>query len=155
VVKPNSTDRQQLLVSKILIIFIVMISLYFAINGSDALALLNILSYALITQLAPALLFSFAKKPLLNKYGAIAGIIAAVTFVFYMQITGSKIATFFPNVPSVINDISTGMIALIMNFIIAIVVSIATNGLIKETEDEQLPTTGHSVADELAVTKED
>lgn len=161
VIKPNSTDRQQLLVSKILIVIIIMISLYFAINGSDALALLNILSYALITQLAPALLFSFSKKPILNKYGAIAGILVAVTFVFYMQMTGSKIATFFPNVPAIINDISTGMIALILNFVVAIAISIATKGLIKETDEEQAPTefsTGlesSNVVDELAVTKED
>lgn len=160
IMKPKSTDRQQLLISKILIVVIILVSLYFAINGSDALALLNILSYALITQLAPALLFSFSKKPLLNKYGIIAGILTAVTFVFYMQITGAKIATFFPGVPTVINDISTGMYALILNFIVAIIVSLLTKGFIKETNDELQPqlATGvdnSKVTHELVVSKED
>lgn len=134
VVKPKATDRQQLLLSKILIVVIVIIALYFAINGSDALAMLNIMSYAIITQLGPGLLFSFSKKkPLLNKYGVIAGILTAVTIIVYMSLTGVKIATFFPNVPSYINDISIGMIALIFNFVVAIIVSLLTKELMKDT----------------------
>lgn len=49
VINPNASERKQLLLSKILIVVIVIIALYFAVNGSDALAMLNILSYAIIT----------------------------------------------------------------------------------------------------------
>lgn len=137
VINPKANEQKQLLLSKILIVVIVIIALYFAIRGSNALAILNILSYAIITQLAPGLLFSFSKKPLLNKYGVISGILAAIFVIFYMTLTGTKIATFIPNVPTFINDISTGMIALILNFIVAIFVSLLTRGFVKkEAEDK-------------------
>lgn len=136
VVKPNASDKQQLFVSKVFIIVIVLISLFFAIRGSDALAILNIMSYALITQLAPGLLFSFAKKPILNKYGIIAGVLTAIGIIVFATITGAKLATFFPSIPHVINDISTGAIALIFNFIIAFIVSFVTSGVGVTNEDK-------------------
>ncbi|WP_339289380.1 sodium:solute symporter family protein [Ureibacillus sp. FSL K6-0786] len=153
VINPNASERKQLLLSKILIVVIVIIALYFAVNGSDALAMLNILSYAIITQLAPGLLFSFSKKPLLNKYGVIAGILAAVAVIFYMSLTGAKIATFFPNVPTFINDISTGMLALILNFIVAICVSLLTKSLVKEKEEEAVLQQSPAQLEETFITK--
>lgn len=136
VVKPNASDRQQLLVTKVFIVVIMIISLFFTIRGSDALAILNIMSYALITQLAPGLLFTFTKKTILNKYGMVAGVLTAISIIVFTTVTGAKLATFFPSIPHVINDISTGAIALFFNFIIALIVSFVTSGVGSTKEDE-------------------
>lgn len=129
-VKPKATDRQQLFASKIFVVAIILVAFIFTITGGDALAILNIMSYSLITQLVPALLCSFYKNRILNKIGAMAGILTGVGIVFYGAITSHKLIDFFPNIPHVINDISTGMIAVIINFAVAIVVSLATNHLV-------------------------
>ena len=49
--------------------------------------------------------------------------------VLYATISGVKIATFLPNVPHVINDISTGIIALLINLIVTFIVSIFTKNI--------------------------
>jgi SSS family solute:Na+ symporter len=123
VLVPKATGKQQLVVSRIIIIAISVVALIITIKGGEALAMLNIMSYSLITQLAPALFLSFWKNQILNKYGAITGIVVGVVIVLYSTISGANLAKFFPNVPHVLNDISIGAIAVIINFIVAIVVS--------------------------------
>ncbi|WCM14192.1 sodium:solute symporter family protein [Priestia filamentosa] len=126
---PEATEKQQLIVSRLIIIGLSLVALIVTIIGGDALAILNIMSYSLITQLAPALFFSLPKNNIINKYGAIAGIISGVLIVLYATISGVKIATFLPNVPHVINDISTGIIALLINLIVTFIVSIFTKNI--------------------------
>ncbi len=134
-ISPKSSDRQQLLASKVFVFLIIIAAFIFTVTGGDALAILNIMSYSLITQLVPALIFSFYKNRIMNKYGAMAGIFAGVLIVLYGAITSHKLIDFFPNIPHVINDISTGMIAVLINFVVAIVVSFATNAfVVKEKE---------------------
>lgn len=136
--RPNATDRQQLTVSKLLVFVIIIIAFMFTISGGEALAILNIMSYSLITQLVPALLFSFINTRFMNKYGAMAGIVAGVSIVLYNAVTGIKLADFFPSIPTYINDLNTGMIALAVNFLIAFIVSLTTNRLIAKSRDELL-----------------
>ena len=127
VIVPKASEKQQLIVSKLFIILIAFIALMFTITGGEALAILNIMSYSLITQLAPALFFSFAKNNLINKYGAIAGIITGVSIVLYATIANVKLVTFIPSIPHAINDISTGAIALIINLVVTFAVTLVTN----------------------------
>ncbi|MBD8006438.1 sodium:solute symporter family protein [Bacillus norwichensis] len=124
VIVPKASEQQLLIVSRIIIISLSIIALIVTITGGEALAILNIMSYSLITQLAPALFFTLSKKNYINKAGAIAGIITGVVVVAYITITGVKLATFWPGVPHVINDISTGVIALVMNLIVTILISL-------------------------------
>ena len=135
-VKPEATDRQQLKVSKILVFFIIIIAFIFTISGGEALALLNIMSYGLITQLVPVLLFSFTKSKLMNKYGAIAGIIAGVSIVLFNAVTGIKFADIIEGIPSYINDLNMGMLALFVNFAVGILVSLITHKQVTK-ENEQ------------------
>lgn len=136
--KPNATDRQQLLVSKLLVFVIIIIAFIFTISGGEALAILNIMSYSLITQLVPALLFSFTKSHLMNKFGAMAGIIVGVTIVLYNALTGIKLVDLFPNIPSYLNDLNTGLIAVFVNVVVAITVSLATSSIIAAKKKESL-----------------
>ncbi|MGE7023786.1 sodium:solute symporter family protein [Solibacillus cecembensis] len=129
IVKPKAPDRQQLLVSKLLVFVIIIIAYIFTITGGEALAILNIMSYSLITQLVPALLFSFVNSRFMNKYGIMAGIVVGVTLVLYNSVTGMKLVNFFPNIPSYLNDINTGMLAVFVNFIVAVTFSLAINSI--------------------------
>lgn len=135
--KPNSSDRQQLTISKLFVLFIILIAFVFSITGGNALAILNIMSYGLITQLVPALIFGFFNTKLMNKYGAIAGILTGVSLVLFNAITSFIILNIFPNIPSAINDINIGFIAIGVNIFIGLSVSLLTNTLI-ERENSQV-----------------
>jgi solute:Na+ symporter, SSS family len=134
--KPNSSDRQQLTVSKLFVLFIILIAYVFSITGGNALAILNIMSYGLITQLVPALIFGFFNTRLMNKYGAIAGILTGVSLVLFNAITSFKLVNIFPNIPSAINDINIGFIAIGVNIFIGLSVSLLTNTLIERENSE-------------------
>ncbi|MCM3568608.1 sodium:solute symporter [Neobacillus mesonae] len=128
VLVPKASDKQLLVVSRIIIISLSIIALIITIKGGNALAILNIMSYSLIVQLAPGLFFTLSNNHWINKNGAIAGIIIGVLVVAYVTISGVKLSTFWPNVPHVINDISTGAIALMLNLCVTILVSFITKG---------------------------
>jgi len=127
--KPNASDRQQLTVSKLFVLFIILIAYVFSIFGGDALAILNIMSYGLITQLVPALIFGFFQTKLMNTYGAIAGIITGVIIVLINAITSFTLTDIFPNIPSAVNDINIGFVAIAINLIIGVIISLVTNQL--------------------------
>ncbi|MDN4523000.1 sodium:solute symporter family protein [Fictibacillus fluitans] len=129
VLVPHATEKQQLNVSKLFILLISSAALVLTVTGGEALAMLNIMSYSLVTQLAPSLFFSLFNKNTVNKYGAGAGIIVSVLLVLYVTIKEIKISTFLPDVPHVINDISLGFIALIINVIVMLVVSFITRAM--------------------------
>jgi len=136
-IKPNSSDRQQLNVSKLFVLFIILVAYVFTITGGEALAVLNIMSYGLITQLVPALIFGFFNTKLMNKYGAIAGIITGVSIVLFNAVTSFKLVNIFPNIPSSINDINIGFVAIGINIIISVGVSLVTNALVEREKAEQ------------------
>ncbi|WP_066072499.1 sodium:solute symporter family protein [Neobacillus soli] len=128
-IKPNSSDRQQLTVSKLFVLFIILTAYVFSIIGGDALAILNIMSYGLITQLVPALIFGFFGTKFLNTYGAIAGIVTGVSIVLINAVTSFKLVDIFPNIPSALNDINIGFVAIAVNIFIGVLVSLITNNL--------------------------
>ena len=80
-----------------------------------------------MTQLFPPLIFSLVKNNLVNKFGAAAGIIAGITTVAYITISGSTIGTLFPTLPQAAKDLNVGIIALVINFIVMIVVSLISS----------------------------
>lgn len=136
--KPNSTDRQQLTVSKVFVILIIFTAYLFTLKGGNALAILNIMSYGLITQLVPAIIFSFFHSRFMNKYGATAGIVTGVSIVLFNAVTSFKLVNLFPNIPSVINDINMGFVAIIINIIIGVTVSLATNSIVRKQNENEV-----------------
>jgi solute:Na+ symporter, SSS family len=79
------------------------------------------------------------KTNIINKYGAMAGILAGVLIVLYATIADVKVATFLPNTPHVINDISTGVIALLINILVTFLVSALTKQIsMQQTEMNDL-----------------
>jgi solute:Na+ symporter, SSS family len=124
---PTATDRQVSAASKLFLILLSGLSLYFAITGGEALALLNLMSYSLVIQIAPSLFLSFMKNNFVTKYGAFAGIVAGEIMVIYINMTGTTMSTLMPSAPQVIKDINTGFVAVLVNIIVMSIVSIVTN----------------------------
>ncbi|WP_050614096.1 sodium:solute symporter family protein [Bacillus testis] len=127
VIFPKSTDKTLLIVSKLLILCMSSIAVYFAVKGGEAMAILNIMSYSLIIQMAPSLFFSFMKKNRMTKQGVITGILAGEATVLYMTLSGTTLKQLLPDFPAWVTDINSSFLALLLNVLVMIAVSIFTH----------------------------
>ncbi|MFL6517671.1 MAG: sodium:solute symporter, partial [Bacillus sp. (in: firmicutes)] len=96
---PKASDQQVSKLAKNLVPVVALIALYFTFKGGDTLVTLLLMGYSLVTQLFPALVFSLAKKNVVTKAGAFAGIAVGVFTVSYITITASTVGTIFPALP--------------------------------------------------------
>ncbi|MEI4828002.1 sodium:solute symporter [Bacillus sp. FJAT-53711] len=126
---PSATEGQMMNVAKWAVPVITLISVYFALDKGNSLSTLLLMGYSLVTQLFPPLLFSLSKRNFVNKYGAFLGIICGIATVAYVTISKTSFSTLFPTLPSVVKDINIGFIALLVNTIIMVGVSMMTRTL--------------------------
>ncbi len=129
--KPETTDKQINNLSRSLVPVLVVFAVFFALNESKLIGLIYIMVYSIIVQLFPALFFSLLKKNPVNKIGALTGMIVGVLIVIYSTLTDTTMATLFPKLPGYIKDFDTGLVILIINFIVTYVVGVATNKAVK------------------------
>lgn len=122
----SASDIQIMKLAKILVPVISLISVYLTLNGGNTIVMLLLMGYSFVTQLFPALLCSLMKNNFVTKQGAIVGIVVGVLTVAYVTITGSTIGTLFPALPQMVKELNVGIIALILNTITMIIVSLAT-----------------------------
>ena len=62
----------------------------------------------------------------MTKQGAIAGILAGLATVGYTTLTKATIGSLFPSLPQAAKDLNIGLIALLINVVAMIVVSLVT-----------------------------
>lgn len=122
---PTVSDRHVVRLAKFLVPIIALIAVYFTLNGGETMSALILMGYSLITQLFPSLLFSLKKNNPINKYGAIAGIVTGLAIVICITLSHSTIGTLFPSLPQAAKDLNVGIIALAINFLVMITVSLA------------------------------
>lgn len=106
---------------------VALVCVFFTLNGGDTIVALLLMGYNLVTQLFPSLVGSlFAKNPI-NRYGAIAGILAGVGAVAVISLGKFTLAHLFPWLPPSLQDINIGFVALLLNVVTALLVSFVAN----------------------------
>ncbi|MEQ6357103.1 sodium:solute symporter [Lysinibacillus sp. M3] len=123
---PSTTNEQITKLAKYLVPVLTLISVYFTIQGGTAIVSLLLMGYSLVTQLFPSLIFSLFKRNFVTKQGAFIGILTGVAVVAFVTISGSTMATMFPGLPQPIQDLNVGIIALLINTIVMVIVSVVT-----------------------------
>src|SRR5215218_6211907 len=108
---------------------VAIVSLWFSLQSGQGIVLLLLLGYSLVTQLFPALLFSLMPNNFVTKWGAAAGVVAGVLTVTYVTVKETTIGELFPFLPGAVADTNIGIVALVVNFVVLMVVSLATGGL--------------------------
>lgn len=129
VARPAQTDAQTALMAKCLVPVIGIVAVYFAIAGSSTIVALLLMGYGFVTQLFPALMASLMPRNPVTKQGAAAGIIAGVAAVAYFTHENTTVATLLPHAPEVIRDLNVGAAALLLNLVVMVAVSLATQSL--------------------------
>ncbi|WP_153722456.1 sodium:solute symporter family protein [Sporosarcina cascadiensis] len=124
--KPNISDKHKGWSAKGFVVLLSLVCTFFSMSSGDTLATLYLTSFSLITQMAPSLYLSLRKKNVVNKYGAGIGMFAGIAIVIYVTFSKTTMADLFPSLPSIIQDLNIGIIALFTNVVLMLVVSLLT-----------------------------
>ncbi|MBY5820471.1 sodium:solute symporter [Rhizobium leguminosarum] len=124
---PSLSPYQLTNCARISVLLITGVAVFFTLIGDDSIVAILIMGYSIVTQLFPSLFASLLPSNPFTKEGAIAGIIVGLGTVGIVSSTGLNIATFFPGAPIAIKEINVGFIAMTLNVMVALLVSIATD----------------------------
>jgi SSS family solute:Na+ symporter len=124
-IDPSAGDRRVSLIAKLLVPVVALVAVSFTLKGGETIVALLLMGYSLVTQLFPSLVLSLARHNVATREGAMAGIVAGVATVAVVGLTGVNFHK-LPWLPPEIQDLNIGIVALVVNFIVLIIVSIAT-----------------------------
>jgi SSS family solute:Na+ symporter len=125
VFRPDTSEERVGLLAKALVPVVALAAMAFTLWTSFDLVLLLLLGYSFVTQLFPALLFSLMPNNFVNKWGAGAGVFTGVALVAYLTVFEVKLRGVFPALGAV-GDTNIGIVALLVNLIVVVAVSLAT-----------------------------
>jgi solute:Na+ symporter, SSS family len=126
VLAPAASDRVVARVARALVPAVALLSVVFALRGGEAIVVLLLMGYSLVTQLFPALVLSLGPRPRASAAGAFAGILAGELTVAYVTATNASAATLFPWAPQAVKDLNVGLVALVVNVAVLAAVSVVT-----------------------------
>ena len=124
VLSPSSDDRQVSRVAKLLVPVVALVAVFFTLRGGETIVALLLMGYSLVTQLFPSLVLSLGQRNIATREGAAAGILAGVATVAIVSLTGLNLHK-LSWLPTEVQDLNIGIIALAVNFIVLIAVSLA------------------------------
>ncbi|MBB4825898.1 SSS family solute:Na+ symporter [Sporosarcina luteola] len=124
--KPGISDKSKAFSAKGFVVLLSILCAFFSMSGSETLATLYLTSFSLITQMAPSLYLSLRKNNGITKYGSGYGMFVGVAIVLYVTFSKTTMASLFPSLPSVIQDLNIGIIALFSNILVMFIVSFFT-----------------------------
>jgi solute:Na+ symporter, SSS family len=126
-VNPSADNHQISRLAKLLVPVVALVAVIFTLKGGATIVALLLMGYSFVTQLFPSLVLSLASRNFATREGAGAGIIAGVATVAVVSLTGANFHS-LSWLPPEIQDINIGIVALVVNVVVLIVVSLATRG---------------------------
>lgn len=120
----SADDFQVSRLAKILVPLVALVAVFFTLKGDETIVALLLMGYSLVTQLFPSLMLSLAQRNIATREGAAAGIIAGVATVATLSLSGANLHR-LSWLPPQVQDLNLGIVALAVNFIVLIAVSLA------------------------------
>jgi SSS family solute:Na+ symporter len=131
---PSVSDATVTTLTKLLVPVISLGAVAFVFAGGQTIVTLLLLGYALVTQVFPALLLSLVRPGWVTRPGAISGIVVGVGVVAAMTFSGATPGTsttldsLVGGLPAFLAQLNLGVVALVVNFVVTGLVSVATRG---------------------------
>ena len=125
--RPEASEERVVRLAKFLVPVVALAALAFTLTSGLDLVLLLLLGYSFVTQLFPALFFSLLPNNFVTKWGAGAGVLVGVAIVAYLTVFDVKLRAVFPALGS-LGDTNVGIVALLVNLVVLVIVSLATGG---------------------------
>lgn len=126
VLVPGASERSVSLLARALVPVVTLLAVAFTLRGGEAIVVLLLVGYSLVTQLFPACVVSLGRRPWASAAGAFAGILAGELTVLYVTVSGASVAKLVPAAPQVVKDLNVGVVALIVNVAVLAIVTLAT-----------------------------
>ncbi len=123
-VNPAADDRQVSRLARVLVPVVALVAVVFTLKGGNTIVALLLMGYSFVTQLFPSLVLSLARHNIATREGAMAGIIAGVATVAAVSLSGANFHALHW-LPPEIQDLNVGIIALAVNVVVLIAVSLA------------------------------
>ena len=124
---PAASDRQISVMAKVMVPVVALVAVYFTLSGGETIVALLLMGYSFVTQLFPSLVLSLRRDNPATKTGAFAGICVGVGTVTWVTLAGATtFGKLIPGLPQWIQDLNTGIIALVFNIVTLVVVSAVT-----------------------------
>lgn len=124
VIVPSASEHRVGVVARLLVPVIALAALGLTLHGGQALVVLLLIGYSVVTQLFPALVLSLTVRRRVNTAAVMAGIIGGELTVASIGISGTTLATLFPSAPQVFKDLNVGIVALLVNVVVIALVSL-------------------------------
>lgn len=134
----SASDQRVASLAKWLVPVVALVAVYFTLAGGEGIVALLLMGYSFVTQLFPALLLSLFPRQFGTKQGAASGIIVGVAAVAYISLSHSSIGQLLPFLPAGARDINVGIVALILNIVVLVAVSLATRPLAVAAQEEAM-----------------
>jgi SSS family solute:Na+ symporter len=130
---PTASERRIALIARALVPVLTLLSVLLTLHGGSAIVALLLMGYNVVTQLFPALVLALGKSPRISARAALAGIVAGEVTVAAVSLSGASLATLLPGWPAVITELNVGIVALIVNVVAVLLVTLATRGQARVT----------------------
>jgi SSS family solute:Na+ symporter len=124
--RPATAENEVTFMARAFVPIVALVAVWFTLRGGQTIVALLLMGYSFVTQLFPALVCSLMRNNPVTKAGAFAGICAGVAAVAAVSLTHSTFNSLLPFLPSRMNDINVGFVALAANAIVTAAVSAAT-----------------------------
>ena len=113
--RPNSSDAHLMWVSRLAVPLLMGVTVALTLTGGSSIVALLLIGFAVVAQLAPALLSALLAPSAAHHAGAMAGIVTGVGFVMATAIGGVALRDLMPWSPSWLQDLHPGFVGLIFN----------------------------------------
>jgi solute:Na+ symporter, SSS family len=120
----SASEARVLNLAQLLVPVVALVAVYFTLQGGQTIVALLLMGYSFVTQLLPAVLLSLTSERWVTREGAAAGILAGVATVAVVGLTHATIGTMFPGAPAAIKELNVGIVALAVNIVVLVAVSI-------------------------------
>ena len=121
----SADDERVSKLAKLFVPVVALVAVYFTLRGGETIVALLLMGYSFVTQLFPALILSLTRQSFVSREGAIAGIVVGVATVAIISLTHATIGTLLPWLPEAAREINVGIIALVLNVVVMVIVSLA------------------------------
>ena len=127
--RPQANDAHVGFVAKLMAPCVMLVAVYFTLGGGDTIVALLLMAYAFVTQLFPVLLASLVRNNPVTRTAAFASVIVGEATVAWVTLTKSTVAALFPFLPAPLADLNVGIVALVLNIVTLVVVTLLTRNL--------------------------
>jgi len=127
--RPQANDAHVGFVAKLMAPCVMLVAVYFTLGGGDTIVALLLMAYAFVTQLFPVLLASLMRNNPVTRTAAFASVIVGEATVAWVTLTKSTVAALFPFLPAPLADLNVGIVALVLNVVTLVVVTLLTRNL--------------------------